>query len=209
MNESDPRPFLIDAAQQFYQRRWMYGTAGNLSARLDDGSFWITASGRAKGNLTERDFVRLVPSENDLILAIEQPQPPPSPSAETSIHQAIYQLFPAVRACFHVHSIEANLVANQAVAGELALPPLEMLKGFGLWQEHPQVAIPVFTNHLEVPKIAQEIVDRFSTLPPSVPALLIANHGVTVWGDSLLETFQRLEIAEYIFSYMVLQKKNT
>jgi methylthioribulose-1-phosphate dehydratase len=41
----------------FYQLGWMLGTAGNLSAKVDDHSFWITASGKSKGKLTEEDFV--------------------------------------------------------------------------------------------------------------------------------------------------------
>ena len=56
---SDPRPTLIAAASHFYQLGWMVGTAGNLSARISDGSFWITASGRHKGQLNSGDFVRV------------------------------------------------------------------------------------------------------------------------------------------------------
>ena len=56
---TDPRESLIYAATNFYQKGWMVGTAGNLSARLSDGSFWITASGRPKGQLTSEDFVRV------------------------------------------------------------------------------------------------------------------------------------------------------
>ena len=46
----DLRSDLIAAAKHFYDRGWMVGTAGNLSARLPDGSFWITASGARKGS---------------------------------------------------------------------------------------------------------------------------------------------------------------
>jgi len=56
---ADPRFELIDAARYFYRQNWMVGTAGNLSARIADDSFWITASGKAKGELTTSDFVRV------------------------------------------------------------------------------------------------------------------------------------------------------
>ena len=59
LKKIDPRFELIDAARHFYSKDWMVGTAGNLSARLADGSFWITASGRSKGELTTNDFVRV------------------------------------------------------------------------------------------------------------------------------------------------------
>lgn len=196
---NDPRPDLIAAARQFYQLGWMVGTAGNLSARMPDDSFWITASGKSKGQLTEKDFVR-VSLEGETLESLD---PNNRPSAETSIHRSIYSLFPLAKACYHVHSIEANLASTLEKGDNLPLPPLEMLKGLGVWQENPQVVMPVFANYLEVPRISAEILDRFQVSPPDVPALLIVNHGVTVWGNSTLEAQNHLEIAEYIFRYLV------
>ena len=198
-----PRQILIATARQFYQQGWMMGTAGNLSIRNRDNSFWITASGKSKGQLTEQDFVR-VDSEGQVI---ESPDPDNRPSAETSIHQVIYSLFPKVTACYHVHSVESNLVSTFAVRDTIALPPLEMLKGLGIWTENPQVKIPLFENHLEVPRIAQEIRDRFTQNTPEIPALLIRNHGVTVWASSPTAAQNYLEIVEYIFRYLVAARQ--
>ncbi|HLO47475.1 MAG TPA: methylthioribulose 1-phosphate dehydratase, partial [Kamptonema sp.] len=183
----------------FYNRGWMVGTAGNLSARLADGSFWITASGRAKGQLTDQDFIRI-----DIYgKIIEQPHPDCRPSAETSIHQAIYKCFPEAQACYHVHSIEANLVSRFTKDDTLPLPAIEMIKGLGVWEENPEVAIPMFVNHFEVPRIADEICSRFAISPPPIPALLIRDHGVTVWADSTAKAYNYVEVVEYIFRYMV------
>ena len=196
---TDPRLTLISTAGHFYQLGWMVGTAGNLSARMPDGSFWITASGRNKGQLSLDDFIRISPDGT----VIEQSVPDARPSAETSIHQAIYSLFSEAQACYHVHSIEANLVSNFTTGDSLPLPPLEMLKGFGVWEENPKVVMPVFANHLEVPQIARDIEERFKAAPPSINALLIRNHGVTVWASSPEVARNSLELAEYIFRYMV------
>jgi methylthioribulose-1-phosphate dehydratase len=201
--KTDPRPTLIAAAGHFYQLGWMMGTAGNLSARMPDGSFWITASGRSKGQLSINDFIRIA---SDSTVA-EQTSSDVRPSAETSIHQAIYSLFPDAQACYHVHSIEANLVSQFATGDTLLLPPLEMLKGLGVWEENPNVELPVFANHLEVPRIAGDIYTRFKVAPPPVSVLLIRNHGVTVWASSAEGARNYLEIAEYIFRYMVAARK--
>ncbi len=206
---TDPRPTLIAVARQFYQLGWMVGTAGNLSARMPDGSFWITASGRPKGRLTTDDFVRMTLDtyKSKVCLAPTQPHPDRRPSAETSIHAAIYRLFPEAQACYHAHSIEANLVSRFVTSDALPLPPLEMLKGLGVWEESPQAAMPIFVNHLEVPRIADEICVRFKATMPQVPALLIRDHGVTVWASSLEGASNYLEVAEYIFRYMVATRK--
>ncbi len=190
---------LITTAHQFYQLGWMVGTAGNLSARVEENSFWITASGKSKGKLTESDFVR-VNLAGDIL---ESPSSENRPSAETSIHQVIYQLFPETQACYHVHSVEANLVSQLAQKNNLPLPNIEMLKGLGIWYENPHINMPVFANYLEVPKIATEIKERFTKVKPEIPALLILNHGVTVWADSCEKAKNYVEIAEYLFRYLV------
>ena len=201
-NFIDPRFELIAAGRHFYQQGWMVGTAGNLSARVTDGSFWITASGRSKGELQLDDFIRIYPDGR-----VEQSAQSLKPSAETSIHQSIYTLFPDAIACYHVHSVEANLVSGFTDSDNLPLPPLEMLKGLGIWEENPHCEIPVFTNHLQVTQIAAEIEERFSETPPEIAALLIRNHGVTVWGKSITDACKYIELIEYIFRYMVAQKR--
>ncbi len=195
----DLRTDLIAAAKHFYDRGWMLGTAGNLSARLPDGSFWITASGRAKGQLTASDFIRMNLDGG----IVEQPVPDSRPSAETSIHLAVYNCFPDAKACYHVHSIEANLVSRLVAGDVVPLPAIEMLKGLGVWEENPQVSIPLFPNYLEVPKIAKEICQFFTNSSPSVPALLIRDHGITVWADSPAAAYNYVEIVEYIFRYTI------
>jgi methylthioribulose-1-phosphate dehydratase len=203
---SDPRTHLVQAAKHFYQKGWMAGSAGNLSAKIDEDKFWITASGCAKGHLTTKDFVQIERQNTGEWSASAKLLSRP-PSAETSIHQAIYDLFPQAQACFHVHSIPANLAGLQAKDQQLQLPPLEMIKGLGLWVENPNVQIPVFANYLDVPTIAAEIRQRLANHPPTVPLLLIENHGVTAWGNSLTSTFHHLEIAEYVFAYMVARQQ--
>jgi methylthioribulose-1-phosphate dehydratase len=196
---TDPRSALIAAASQFYQLGWMVGTSGNLSAKMPDGSFWVTASGKSKGQLQENDFVRVTVAGE----VLDSGDANNRPSAETSIHQAIYSLYPEANACYHVHSVEANLVSSWVEGDSLALPPLEMVKGLGVWEENPQVTMPVFDNYLEVPRIAQEIRDRFSISAPQIPALLIRHHGVTVWANSPQTAQNYVEVAEYIFRYIV------
>lgn len=197
------RGALVEIARLFYQRGWMFGTAGNLSARAQatPDCFWITASGIPKGQIEESDFLRLSIDNTEVLEKID---PRSKPSAETSIHQAIYRSVPDVGACLHVHSIASCQVTNNISesATELSLPVIEMLKGLGVWEENPAVSLPLFENYLHVPTIAQQIEQRFRHSPPRVPALLIRNHGVTVWGNSIQEAFNRIECIEFIFAFL-------
>jgi len=195
------RTALVEIARDFHARGWMAGTAGNLSAKDEDNNFWITASGRPKGRLQETDFL-LINAEDGVV--IERTGSQDKPSAETAIHCAIYRCFPAARACLHVHSVDACLAAAQAPSATdaLALPALEMIKGLDVWEQEPRVELPLFDNHFEVGKIAEAISTCFKTAAPAVPALMVRGHGVTVWGDSLQQAYNRVEVVEFIMSYM-------
>ena len=196
--ERDPRQVLAATAGRFYDRGWMMGTAGNLSLRLADGTFWITASGKLKGALQPEDFLRVAPGGE----VLEQGRPGDRPSAETSLHDAIYRLFPESRACYHVHSIAGNVAARLAVGDALRLPPLEMLKGLDVWEEEPAIDLPVFPNHAHVPRIAEELTARFAESPPRVPGFLIRDHGLTTWGPEADAVQNHVELFEYIFGFI-------
>jgi methylthioribulose-1-phosphate dehydratase len=198
MSLEDPRDLLADAARLFYGRGWMAGTAGNLSLRLEDGSFWITASGKLKGRLRREDFLRVAPGGE----VLERGRPEDRPSAETSLHDGIYRLVPEARACFHVHSIPGNVAARLAEGGSLRLPPLEMIKGLGIWEEEPEVALAVFPNHAHVPRIAEEVAARFAAEPPRVPGFLIRDHGLTAWGRDPDAALNHVELFEYLFGFL-------
>jgi methylthioribulose-1-phosphate dehydratase len=199
-NPATPRAALVEIARDFHARGWMSGTAGNLSAREDDDHFWITASGKPKGRLDEDDFL-LVRVEDGAV--VEKRRAEDQPSAETSIHAALYRLYPEARACLHGHSVEAMLAASRAKKGarSLRLPPIEMIKGFDIWQQNPKIDLPLFENHLDVAKIAKDIEARFKKTKPAVTALMIRDHGPTVWGSSLQEAYNRFEILDFLLKF--------
>jgi methylthioribulose-1-phosphate dehydratase len=205
MSLDDPRDLLAEIARLFYGRGWMMGTAGNLSLRLENGSFWITASGKLKGRLHREDFLLVAPGGE----VLERGRPEDRPSAETSLHGAIYRLFPEARACFHIHSIPGNVATRLAECegGSLRLPPLEMIKGFGIWEEEPEVALAVFPNYAQVPRIAEEVAARFAAEPPRIPGFLIRDHGLTTWGLDADAALNHVELFEYLFSYLITARR--
>jgi len=202
-DELNPCSALTEIARDFHRRGWMAGTAGNLSARdrQNPASFWITASGQPKGRLDNTDFLRIDLGEERVLESFHDSA---KPSAETAIHRVIYQLFPDVNACLHVHSVDACLAVAHCSTDreELPLPAVEMIKGLDIWEERPVVTLPLFANLVDVPTIAAEIWRRFAAVPPVLPALMIHSHGTTVWGRSLQEAYNRVEIVEFLMSYI-------
>lgn len=200
LSQLDAREGLAIAARDFHQRGWMAGTAGNMSARIDEDSFWLTASGKPKGLLGVDDFVKMSLSGKVLDKQLETNRP----SAESKIHEVIYRLFPEAGSCLHVHSVDAYIATRRwAIEKEkMLLPNIEMIKGFDVWEEAPNIELDVFDNHLDVSKIANDIESRFKHQSPRISALMIRDHGVTVWADDLQTAYNRVEIFEFIMSFM-------
>lgn len=200
LNDLPPRAALVEIARDFHARGWMAGTAGNLSAREDQEHFWITASGQPKGRLDELDFLLIRIKDGEVV---ERVRPENKPSAETAIHRAVYGLFPEARACLHGHSVDACIASERAKknAKSLRLAPIEMIKGFDIWQQNPKVDLPLFENLLDIARLAEEIRKRFRRQAPAITALMVRAHGPTVWGASLQDAYNRFEILQFILSY--------
>lgn len=195
---------LARFSKLFYDRGWMPGTSGNLSVRLPGGAAdtaLITASGRDKGELTLRDVVAVGASTGEVLHpgALRA-------SAETSIHAAIYRTTPA-RAVIHVHSPYATVMACRTADRErlsaLELTRFELLKGLGL-DAQERTAVPVFPNWPHVPRIADEVADHLGRADRHPPGLLIADHGITVWGSDLAQARNRLECFEAICQLLAI-----
>jgi len=179
----------------------MAGTAGNLSARADDAHFWITASGLPKGRLDEADFILVRIAD---AAVVERGRAQQSPSAEAAIHAVLYALFAEANACLHGHSVAGCLAAARAPAKarSLRLPPLEMVKGFAVWEHRPRAELALFDNHLDVDRIARAVRTRFTKSRPRVSALLVRDHGPTVWGGGVQEAYNRFEVLDFLLNYL-------
>lgn len=184
---------LADLAGQLYARGWMEGTAGNISVRLPDRPerALITASGLSKGTLGERDVVEVRISDAQRVAPDA-----PRPSAETTIHAALYQAFADCHAVVHAHPPYATAVATLAARDgrdAVLFRDFELIKGLGTPDQF-SAAVPVFRNWPDVSRIAGDVLARLR--PASPPALLIGAHGATTWGPNLEIARNRMECLE-------------
>ena len=197
MNETvDPRPRLIAIGRLFYERGWTWATAGNLSARADDQSFWVTASGLCKGELNTDDFLRIARADGRVV----EGGAGRKPSAETAIHRAIYNTQGSAAACLHGHSVEAVLASRGR--DPVVLPRVEMIKALGVWDDGTPTALPVFANHPDVASIGQAVETFLRDHPRPLPALIVRDHGVTAWGQTISEALRHFEAVEFLLTLL-------
>jgi methylthioribulose-1-phosphate dehydratase len=201
----DPPPdlnTLCELAGRYYEKGWLPATAGNLSLRSSSGDqIWITASGLEKGFLKPENFLPISLSSGEPLESLKGKKP----SAETSIHLAIYRNHPSVNAVLHAHPpetmrIQLKLNSDHPLRN-WKLPCMELLKVFGFFDQDPAVFLPVLFNFATVSKIAELADKHFQNINPKIkyaPAILVENHGPTVWGNTLREAHQNLEALEYL-----------
>ncbi|MGX1808167.1 S-methyl-5-thioribose-1-phosphate isomerase [Nocardia sp. NPDC055321] len=183
---------LPHVAAELYRRGWMDGTAGNLSVRLPGSPdrAVITGSGLSKGALTARDLVHI-----DTKTAAAVSDRGPRPSAEASLHAALYTALPDCGAVVHAHPPHATLVAGMSYGPTIDFENFEIIKGFGPRRPGP-FELPVLTNHDDVPRIAADLAETLR--PDGPPAVLIRRHGATVWGPDLETARNRMECLELL-----------
>lgn len=201
------RRALADLGARYHRQGWLFGTSGNLSARLND-RIVLSASGRDKGALGDDDFVEV--ALDGALLGSSGGKP----SAETSIHLALYATRPEAAVVLHVHTVASTLAEpDTGPSGEADVPRLrfgglELIKGWGLWDEHAVADLPVFPNHASVPRIASEIATFYRQHPHEpVPALLIAAHGITAWGLDPFAANRHLEVTEFLCQVALARRR--
>jgi ribulose-5-phosphate 4-epimerase/fuculose-1-phosphate aldolase len=64
--------------------------------------------------------------------------------------------------------------------------------------------LPVFPNHAQVQRIAHDVARYLSRVPQAPPGLLIADHGITAWGNDLPQARNHLECLESISQLLLL-----
>ena len=183
---------VVDIARGLYARGWMAGTAGNISVRTGDAAV-ITGSGLSKGELTAHDLVTVTIADSQPVSGTRRP------SAETTIHTAVYRATGA-HAVVHVHPPHATAQSIGAPK-VLRFSGYELIKGLGATET---IDIPVFANHSDVARIGADIERQLTEHPDATPVLFIAGHGITAWGASLAQARDRAECLEAMCELVTL-----
>lgn len=176
---------------------WMRGTAGNVSAVLthDPLRLAVTASGLDKGNLTSEDIVEV--DERGQLIEISAHKP----SAESELHARIAGLTGA-GAVVHVHNV-ASVLAGELFPRGVVLSEIEMLKGIGRPAHDVETVIPVIRNSQNM----EQLGDWFEeTYHPEVPVIIVAGHGLYVWGKTVRQARHFTEAADWLLELAVKRR---
>lgn len=203
---TDVPGLLVSLCRQFYELGWVSGTGGGISMRADDG-IWMAPSGVQKERLRVEDVFLLDSHELERAVVV---RPSKDPGLRVSECQPLFYNAYRLRgagAVIHSHSVWAVLAAalfapDPRRGGTFRCRGLEMQKGLRGKGCFDEVVVPIIAN---TPREA-ELTDAMATAMsehPDVDAVLVAGHGVYVWGRDWVEAKTQAECLDFLFRAVV------
>lgn len=115
MNELDSREEICRIGASLYARGYVHASAGNISVKLDDGSFIITPTDACLGHL--------VPSELAHVSAEGVQLSGARASKTLTLHRSIYAASPHARCVIHTHATHLVSLTLQGVWRDTDIVP--------------------------------------------------------------------------------------
>jgi 3-dehydro-4-phosphotetronate decarboxylase len=193
MNEAKIREDICRFGRSLFERGLTPGSSGNISVRLADGGLLVTPTNASLGFLDPARLSRL--DAQGRVLSGD------APTKEIPLHSALYETRTAARAIVHLHSTHSVAVSMlPEVDPKAVLPPMT---AYYLMRVGQTTLVPYYRPG--DPAVAEAI----RGLAGQYSAVLLANHGPVVAGDSLeAAVFATEELEETAKLYLLLRGFN-
>jgi len=187
-DESERRRKAVEISKRLYNRGFVAGAGGNVSARKPGSNeVLMTPSGLCKGYLEVSDIIKVDLEGNVLEGNLK-------PTSETPMHTSIYKVRGDVNAIVHAHPPVSTGFACARVSLDCPIFP-DSIAMVG------DIAMVEY-----ITPTTKELADRVAECARDCEALLLSNHGTITLGGSLEQAYQRTEILED-FAKIVLVSK--
>lgn len=179
MKYMEIREQICDVCHKMWQLGWVAANDGNVSVKLDDGTFLVTPTGISKSFITPEKILQ-INSDGDIIEASEEYKP----SSEIKMHLRCYTERDDVRAVVHAHPPTAT---GFAVA-HLDLDRYTMIETVVSLGSIP--ITPYGTPS------TSEVPDSIAPYLAEHDAMLLENHGALTVGSDLINAYYKMETLE-------------
>ena len=193
MSETVLRDAIARFGRSMFERGLTFGSSGNISARLDDG--WLMTP-------TNVALDRLDPAQLSKLDADGKLVSGDAPTKESFLHIAMYRERAAAKAVVHLHSTYSVAVSCLAVVDAAdVLPPVT---AYYVMRVGSLPLVPYY------PPGGLELAEAVRRLAGRHHAVLLANHGPVVAGDSLETAVNAIEeLEETAKLFLLLRHEKT
>jgi L-fuculose-phosphate aldolase len=176
--ERKQRAEIVCYGRMLHERGFVAAMDGNLSVRLDRERILVTPTGVSKGAMRAGDMV-MVDLEGTRVAGRR------NVTSEIGMHLLIYRTRPDIKAIVHAHPPTAT---GFAAAGMALTEPLvcEVVMGLG--------CIPL--ARYGTPGTS-ELAQTLEPFVPHYDAILMSNHGVVTYGDTIEHAYMKMETVEH------------
>ncbi|MBN2807058.1 MAG: class II aldolase/adducin family protein [Prolixibacteraceae bacterium] len=181
-DERAKREEMVRIVRRACEQGLMISSYGTVSMRWRNNDFLITPRNVSRWDISRNDIVQI---KN------EYREPGKIPSRSTWLHQELYRRNP------HIHSIiltQSPYLMAFGVTGN-KFDARTIPESWIFLQDVPNVP---FGSHFKDNNTILNLISE------NVPAVIIENDSVIVTGDQLLQTFDRLEVAEFSAKSLVM-----
>lgn len=182
--ENAIRRDLVKFIHRSYEQNLFTSTQGTYSARLSDGSFIITPYGLDRMYLAVEDLV---------LIRDGQKEQGKNPSRSARLHEEIYHQHPDIQSVLVAHPPHMMAFA----VTDSTFDPRTIPESYILLRDTGKV--PFGDNYRQPAKTA-------ALLSARTPAVICENDCIIVTGSSLLNAFDRLEVAEFTAKSIIASK---
>ena len=182
--ERAARQEMCKLIHRSYDQRLFNSTQGTFSQRLDENSFIITPYGVDRKYIEPADLVRI---ENNWKECGK------NPSRSVMLHKYIYEKHPDINSVIIAHPPNIMAFAVTDAKFETKTIPESYIALRNISK------LPFGSSFMQPKMVANSITK-------DTPILLIENDCIIVTGDSLLNAFDRLEVAEYSAKAIISSK---
>jgi L-fuculose-phosphate aldolase len=180
--EEKKRDKICSFVLRAWHRGLMFSSCGSVSVRLSDNDFLITPEDVSIWDLHKDDIVRVCKGRRGA---------GKSPDRYAFLHQEIYQKHSSINSI--IFALPPHLMAFAVTGSEINVRTIP--ESWIFLQDIPSSPFgSQFRSRHEIPDL----------LSPNTHAILIHNHSAVVTGESLLQAFDRLEIAEMSATSIIL-----
>jgi 3-dehydro-4-phosphotetronate decarboxylase len=192
-DETKLREDICRFGRSLFERGLTPGSSGNISAKLDDGTWLVTPTNASLGFLDPAKLSRLDASGR-LISG-------DAPTKEVPLHSALYQTRGSARAVAHLHSAHSVALSMlPEIDPRAALPPMTP---YYLMRCGATALVPYYRPG------DPAVADAIRGLAGKYSSVLLANHGPVVGGDTLeAAVFAIEELEETARLYLLLRGLN-
>ena len=173
------REAICDVCHKMWQLGWVAANDGNVSVKLEDGTFLATPTGISKSFITPEKLVHI--DENGEVLGGLEGY---RPSSEIKMHLRCYKDRDDVGAVVHAHPPTAT---GYAVA-QIDMDRYTMIETVVAIGSVP--VTPYGTPSTE------EVPEAIAPYLPEHDVLLLENHGALTVGSDLITAYYRMETLE-------------